>query len=330
MSNYDDMELLMVRYLANEISSDEYQKLKDWMESDPSNTRKFREWEKIYNQEYHVQESFSWEDALNRLHERIDGDRKSAKVKKLDIRIFNRVAAVITVLLFSSVLFFLLENQLNEVEYVTALTKQGQKATVQLPDGSVVRLNSASKLVYPEKFDNDERRVTLEGEGFFKVQRDEQKPFIVVSSDIKVKVLGTSFNVMAYPDENIATVTVESGKVQVQKAIDSLILLANQQVSISLDSNKIEFVDNADPADMAWKENVLWFENNTFLDVEKKLERWYGVEIEIKNPQDISCRITGKFEDESLTNVLEAISFSTGLKYESKNDKIIIKGDGCK
>lgn len=214
----------------------------------------------------------------------------------------------------------------------------GKKSKIHLADGSTVWLNSDSKLSYPEAFSGDKREIWLEGEAFFEVFRDEDKPFLVHTGKVTTRVLGTSFNINSFDMEEDIAVTVLSGKVQVavyDSVADShshkAILLPGEQVSYDKKEETMN-VGKVDESQIAiWKEKTLLFNKEPFAKVILMLERWYGVEIENLNPATNSCFVHGKYTNESLENVLTSLQYALGFEYEidSKTKKITIKGGNC-
>ncbi|MDP4290953.1 MAG: FecR family protein [Bacteroidota bacterium] len=241
----------------------------------------------------------------------------------------------------------------------------GSKSTIELPDGSIVTLNSGSTLSYPDKFETGSRTVLLNGEAFFEVKKNANRPFYVKTKDITIKVLGTKFNVKSYPDENTSETTLVCGSVEIlqnngannktenenahiflkpnQKAIftrktgvtelqdlDQAREQPNESDKTSADApiqliTKIAMQDQDETnSDIAWKNNNLILNNERFSDIIKKLERWYNVEITLENQALADDRFSGKFDRESITDVLNALNIIEPFHYEIKKNIIII------
>lgn len=228
----------------------------------------------------------------------------------------------------------------------------GSKSRIVLPDGSVVNLNSGSSLKYSSSgFNFDSRSVFLTGEGFFSVTKDPARPFYVNTPGIKIKVLGTTFNVKAYLDENIEETTLVTGKVEIYSSSDktekdkAIVLKPNQKaVFIKSENNliisdsglvgkevipvKLQTVNNQTSSKIeqtiSWKENRLVFDNEQFSSLSVKIERWYDVKITLDNPQLSTARFTGKFDKETLEQVLNALVTVTPFNYTIKQNLITI------
>ena len=225
-----------------------------------------------------------------------------------------------------------------ESAWMVKETLPGQKATITLMDGSTVLLNSDSKLVYPKLF-GDTRTVTLEGEAFFMVSRDEQKPFIIKSGALTTTVLGTSFNIKAFQNENIE-VTVATGKVRVSHDYEEaarqagqtseLVLRPNQQAIYKVADQHLDKEEIDAEHYLAWREGVLKFDHVRFEEAVKMLKRWYGVNITLENKEIGDCIIIGEFQNQSLHKVLRAVELALGIDYEFSADGVMISGEGCK
>lgn len=233
-------------------------------------------------------------------------------------------------------------------------TKKASKTKLVLPDGSTVWLNSGSKLSYQNMMSKaDKREVTLTGEAYFDVTRNPKRPFIIHTSSIDVKVLGTEFNVKAYPDDATVETSLIHGSVQVflkndpsksylLKPNEKLILYKPRDVvnTTKKSSNdlksfgnipkvaieKLNYIKGSPVAtEAAWVKNQLSFNDESFKDVAVKLERWYDVEFEFVNNQLELERLTGSLPSASLKQALDAWKFTTpGFHYRIENKKVII------
>ncbi|WP_169786435.1 FecR family protein [Pseudalgibacter alginicilyticus] len=194
----------------------------------------------------------------------------------------------------------------------------GKKLTFILPDGSRVKLNSGSKIKYPEVFNDSIREVTLSGEAFFEIKEDSLFPFIVKTASLSTRVLGTTFNIKDYEDENEVAVTLATGKISVGvKGEENIILSPSYQLNFnkstqSLKKQKINLDDF-----LGWKDGILRFDNEKLSTAVIKLEKWFNVKIKLQNKQYENCSFTGVFKDASLERILENITFvKTNLKYK--------------
>ncbi len=213
--------------------------------------------------------------------------------------------------------------------YVEKIASRGSKLRLNLTDGSFIHLNADSKLVIPNQFNRWERHVDLSGEAYFKVSRDEHRPFTIAVKDMTVEVLGTSFNVRAYDDEDEISVTVESGKVLVKlnnaDKVGSVILVKGQKVVYYPATGVVNKLDTDPYLDICWTKGILKFNKTGMHEVERTLERWYAVDIDVVSPKIYSYKLTGEHHNKNLKSVLEALKFALNIKYEKKGNHVILK-----
>jgi ferric-dicitrate binding protein FerR (iron transport regulator) len=223
-----------------------------------------------------------------------------------------------------------------DVEWKTLTAESGQRQEVQLPDGSVVHLNSESSLSYPENFSDDTREVRLTGEAFFEVTKDPDKPFLVDTENVRTTVLGTSFNVQAYPAENVV-VTVATGKVKVGAVSEkdhtkpvSAILTPGLQATYDVTSKELTTATVSPEIYSDWKNNIIRFHNTSLGEVAKTLSKWYGITITFEQDEIKHCRISGQFKNPELKDVLESIRYMYPIQYKFTDpNKILLYGKGC-
>ncbi|UZR96274.1 FecR family protein [Chondrinema litorale] len=262
---------------------------------------------------------------------------KGIEHKKLENRNSSNWYSNITVRIAASIIFivaavYLFKNQekyfqqeqttqTEEIKYLSKYSPKGVKTLFKLPDGSTVKLNSESKLRIPEKFPAHERVVYLEGEAFFDIARDTTSPFtIYVGESIFTKVLGTSFNINAYPEKKEIKVALVTGKLEVHNIVEHTIekpvlLSPNQMFTLKKATGK-SITTAFDPIEVtAWKDGIIYFKNASFEEIIDKLERWYDVKFIIKHKPDKVKDFSGKYTGKTLADVLEGISFSSGFSF---------------
>jgi len=236
------------------------------------------------------------------------------------------------VVLFMVVSYVLWQNQpVDSVQWAQKVTRLGQKSKFELSDGSMVYLNAGSQLIYPKQFSANNRMVKLKGEAFFEVTNNPEKPFIVQTDSIKTTVLGTSFNINTFVNNTIK-VTVATGRVAVGK-FDAgkswTELTPNQQLTYLSNENEYS-VEQVELADwISWKDGKLNLANRDLADVLPELERWYGVNIILKNQALGNCQFQTELHKQSLQSLLEEFAFAADIKYEIKQDTVFLQGTGC-
>ena len=215
-------------------------------------------------------------------------------------------------------------NQEKVLTYTEVHVKNGEHKRVILPDGTSVTLNAGSYLRYPREFITDVRRIEMNGEAFFEVTRDEEKPFLIHTKDADVKVLGTSFNVKAFDMDEQLTVSVQTGKVQVDLPEAMMRLLPDEQ--FVMDKTKGEFQKRNEDARLStvWIKGGLYFNRTPIRTVVNELVRMYNRTIEFAPGAEYDDYIYGEHDNKSLEAVLKSIQYSTDIKYRIENDKIVL------
>jgi len=231
-------------------------------------------------------------------------------------------------------------------------TPNGARSKILLPDGTNVWLNSGSKIMYNKDLDTSSiREVYLSGEAFFDVVKNAGRPFIIHTAKMDVKVLGTRFNVKAYDDDQTTETSLIKGSVEVSLKNNpgrKYLLKPNQKLVLSNDlpvkaakgmatvalpevtTNLVEikpltYLQGTETdIESSWTKNLLSFEDEAFIDVAKKMERWYDVSIEFKNKRWEDKFLNGSFEKESLEQALKALKYTTGFNYKIDHNKITI------
>lgn len=217
-----------------------------------------------------------------------------------------------------------------KIAFNQLLVPYGKSSQIVLIDGTTIWLNAGSKLVYPEEFIGNKREIYLEGEAYFDVAKNPLKPFVVITSGIEVKVLGTSFNVSAYPkDKDISTVLV-SGKINLKRQgkllAKELEMIPNQRVVYEKTSGDYA-VDSVNVAYFtSWKEGQLLFESENLSNLLTKLERYYNVQTVLADPDLKDYKITGKLNlKDNITDVCMVISNIIPVEYSIQNEQVIFK-----
>lgn len=217
-----------------------------------------------------------------------------------------------------------------EVVYNTLKVPYGKRFKLQLSDGTIVSLNSGTTLKYPEQFGfNGKRNVYLTGEAFFEVAKDKTHPFIVHANKVEVEVLGTKFNVSAYPENPTVNSTLIEGSIQMAEAenkSNTVLLMPNQMATWQNNSKKIttKFVDTSIYA--AWTKGDIAFKDTPFSTIAKIIERTYDVKIINENSDLARQNFTGsiKISESSVENILELLKRDTPFNYAIKENTITI------
>ena len=222
-------------------------------------------------------------------------------------------------------------------------SRPGTRTKLVLPDGSAVWLNAGSKLSYPQKFGGNERGVTLSGEAFFDVVK-AGKPFIIHTAGVQIKVLGTAFNVRSYPAEKMVETSLVRGRVEITQDRNpdkKYVLQPAEKLTLNTapadEKNShpktpnalavfatLHYLNDTTIAETSWVENKLVFDDESFADVARKMERWYGVSFLFTAERLERERFTGVFEKETVWQALTAMQLTTPFHYAIKNNQITI------
>lgn len=252
----------------------------------------------------------------------------NSQKRKTVLLSFGRYAAIIAIAFVSAWMlasYYFSENIAERQDLIAfqqeLIVPAGQRAEIILPDGTKVWLNAGSKLSYPSFFEK-ERKVTLSGEGFFDVAKNEKVPFIVSTRSIDVKALGTQFNVFSYPESDYTGVYLQQGSVKAYfpSSETSGIILSPEQYLIQK-GEKLE-LSTMDPDDLLWREGIYTFKRQKLGSIIKKLELYYDVKIIVKDQEILDYEYVGKFRQrDGVLEILRLIQRIHNFKI-NKDDEL--------
>ncbi len=200
---------------------------------------------------------------------------------------------------------------------------------ISLPDGSTVKMNASTRIEYPERFTADVRKVKLSGEAFFEVTRDTAHPFIIETDNASVEVLGTSFNVSAYPEAGLVEVNVKTGKVKLTQHTagnsvpKSAILPAGERGWLNVTDGSLGHDTIVSSNYYAWITKEIIFQRTPLAEVFSVLENTYHVKIKIENPEIERIPYTANFANLKLDYIIEVMARTHQLKVDRKGDEIV-------
>jgi transmembrane sensor len=213
------------------------------------------------------------------------------------------------------------------IEYQEHLAPPGVKSNLTLMDGSKVVLNSGSSLKYAKNFKSDLREIELIGEAYFEVTKDPNRPFIVRTGQVSTQVLGTSLNIKAFENEDLE-VSLLTGLVEVSVDLEvprSISLVPGEAIRFKSESQKIQKGGFDKDQVLAWTQKTIVFEQTQMAEIKRVLENWYGVEIQFLNRPARDLEISARFNDQTLKEVLEGLSYSARFDYEIEDEKVFLK-----
>jgi len=342
----------MARKLAGEITAEEQTELEQYLRTNPDIHFPLQTISDLWVPDTYTdnpedpdaETEAAYEAHIERLRNAHPAQQKSGTVNLLPYFITLVAILIITYLLMPRKKTSAKARALNEIS-----TKNGSKTKTVLPDGSQVWLNAKTKLTYNEGFGKENRELELAGEAYFIVEPDAAHPFIIRTSSMELRVLGTSFNVKSYPGEQTSEATLIRGSLEIRLTAENrkkIILRPSQKLVISNDSMPrsgsknpgnsvdepfmaIRSVTHFKQADSiiietSWMENQLVFQDESLKDIALKMEKWYGVSIYIGNDSLKKLRFTGIFEKETLQQALNALSINGDFNYDIKATGVTI------
>jgi len=330
MNTKTKIKTKIIRFLNGEMTFEERRELELWINLKDENTRYFHSLKSLYEATHNELNSLAQTDKeWGRFKNRIVKERKRESLRF--VRIFQKVAAImilpllIVAFLYSSKARISTDSSYKSNKLVV-VSPLGEKSQIILPDSTKVWLNSDSKLTYSDFGGDGTRTVHLEGEGFFSVTKDREHPFIVVTKDYRVKVLGTRFNVRSYPESSVSETILEEGKVIINFTDGRSYSLKPGQMAIAGDGSSFSISEVNAKNLICWKNNILKINNTSVKDLVPMLERWYGVHIEIPQMSGVADkRFTMTIKTESLHEVLQLMKYVTPLKFSIKGEDVKIE-----
>ena len=275
-------------------------------------------------------ESFDKKAVFSKIQNQISED--SQQNKNLSIYPFLRRYAAILILgliIATSIVFYGVYHFSSRNLIVEFQNTKNEKIELTLPDGSKVILNTKSAIKYPKRFAQKERLIELSGEAYLEVVRDTATPFVVKTKDVDIEVLGTSFDVMAYPDEAIIETTLVTGKVKLSRLnpltgkVQSVILSPGHKATFYIQEERF-IMDKVDvKLYTGWKDGLMVIDNESLETIAKKLERRYNVQIKLSDDIISKPRYTFTVEDESIDSILEIIKKTSSVSYTKVNGEIV-------
>jgi len=343
----------VARYLDNSCTEEDEDVIKAWLYDGEENKRTFEAVKKIWksaalNKKERMKE-FLPEDDWKRVSSeirRIEGIRKKERIRRFStirkrqkyISTFLKVAALVIVAFTSGYLTLQYAPQPEDQAYIPVLneisTGAGEKANIQLGDGTQVSLSAETELSFPESFKNNSREVSLNGQAFFDVIPDENRPFIIHTQYGLIKVLGTAFDVRSYEDESNVDIMVTEGVVEISHSEvpqNKLIINRGYKGSISLSDNSlsVEWVEDHEQY-TGWLDGRLIFKEQPLSRVFRQIERWYDVKITVAegNSEVLERQFSANLKTRSVNDVMSVIEVAMNISYTIKEDQITVLSKG--
>ncbi len=329
----DNVDLLISRFLGGKSSAAEREDVLKWINKCPENRKSFfltkEIWEasSICSSEIISEETKQWQT----LAWRIDGLLQKEKIirRRILVKQFFRIASIVLIALITGwsghSLYLRIKSKTTNVGYEMVIASKGQVKEIFLADGTHVWLNSDSQLKFPTEFTSKNREITLEGEAYFEVKKNEKSPFIVTTRTHKVKVLGTKFNICEYPEDKIIETTLSEGKVKVLAGDKIVDLLPGMQSRINTETLDVR-VGQADlDVHTAWIDGRYEFRDKPLEKILSIVERWYDVKVVYPAEMKQMCFSGVIKRHKPVNHLLDVISALQPIEYSISDSEIILK-----
>ncbi|HBG23670.1 MAG: hypothetical protein A2X17_08860 [Bacteroidetes bacterium GWF2_41_61] len=335
-------EDIIIRVIRGEATPIENMRVLDWIRESDDNLKEFSELKMIWTLSSTPSELAKEEDLITFKKDISARSAFKFRTNKFWFGFASAISVAIVILLiglFSGI--FVTENIISDNKIATnnltmvnqryMYTDKGVKGKVILPDGSIVWLNSDTKLTYPDLFSVNKREVEISGEAFFDVVKDSIRPmFVKTGKGFTIKVLGTKFNVKSYENDQESKAILYSGSIELitqsgnnEKEV-ILDLKPNECATIAFDgTTRISQVDKS--TDIAWLRGEIIFEDTPMREVLKVIERWYGKKFDVRDSSFYNYKLNASFKSESLVQILDIINLCTSVKYKIVDDRVIFQ-----
>lgn len=312
-----DRELL-VKYIDGIASNEETEIVICWLDENVDHMKEYATLRKL-------QDIIIWNEEILKVKKLSANKNKNfQKNKRIWLEVF-KVASILLVAFFASRFFVPQTETKDLVVLQTLFVPAGQRAELSLADGTKVYLNAKTTFIFPNQFSNNERKVQLYGEAYFKVTTNKSRPFIVQTHNYDVKVWGTEFNLMAYADKGIFDVELLEGSVEVlhKNQSDGLFIKPNERIFEEYNQLKIDTIKHYNH--FLWREGIISFENDTFLEIANMLQLYFDVSIDIKSKNILNYHCTGKFRmKDGVEHILKVLQLKYFFKYDYNDTKNVI------
>lgn len=312
-----NIEELLLRFYTGEATVAEKEAIEEWLLQSEENRT-------IADDIYYIYLAADTLSTLQTIDAKADLKVVKKKIRKKQARSwFNwmqRIAAALFIPLLIGTCYLVTKSE--PMEYIEIRTNPGMVTSFNLPDGSKVWLNSSSYLRYPMKFNGNLREIELEGEAYFKVEKDQSKKFIVhTGKEVDVEVLGTEFNLEAYPKDSCVKTILVSGEINLiyktkDKQEQNLLMKPNQRIIYNCQLANVESQSIFVACETAWKDGKVVLRNTSMEEVLHMLNKRFDADFILKNPALKYSHFTGTFDSQQLTKILEHLRISSNIRYK--------------
>lgn len=301
---------LLLKYIEGNCNDHEKIAITIWLDSDHQNMKEYFNLRKLHDISIWQQTPEYFQNSTPKIS-------PYARFKTSIYFEVIKIAAILFIAFFVSRNFFQDNHVISEMAMQNVYVPAGQRSQVTLGDGTKVWLNANSTLKFPTQFYGHTREVSLDGEGFFEVTTNKEKPFIVKTNKYNVRVWGTKFNLTAYAKNGSFETSLLEGSVEVLKpdSLKGIFIMPNERIYLADNSLIKTPIENMNQ--FLWKEGVISFNDETFLEMTKKLELYFDLKIVIKNNKILNYRCTGKFRSkDGIEHILKVLQLRNKFSFK--------------
>lgn len=322
MNSKKSIKSLIIAHLDGNLQGTDLEKFTKWLSASKENAKYYAQIKDIWQASVHDASVLAdTEKEWTRFMDAVQKESKTRPAKRLTaLQIISGVAAILIIGIITGILVSKYV-QNDEPGFITVSAPKGSVSYLVLDDSTEVYLNAGTSIRYSPKSNKKKREVFLEGEAWFDVAKRENKSFVVHTAFYDVKVMGTQFNIKSYPTDKFVETTLEEGKIQLSssenfKLGESVILKPGEQVRLNRESGKMVIKNVDTRLFTSWKENKLIFLNLNFSELVVLLERKYGIDIEVNDPEILKYHYTGTIKNESVLEIMELIKHTLPIQYK--------------
>jgi transmembrane sensor len=329
---------LLAKYIAGEANEDEKTTMESWINESEENFQELKECQRLIENIglYYESARFDETNALKFVQTKINAESVKTNQsihsgRKVYLSLIKYAAIVLVVIATGFFTYWLgfRKTASTDMNQIVSADKEVLRE-IALPDGSFVTLNGNTTILYPQQFQGKTREVEIRGEAFFDVKPNPDRPFIITAGKTKITVLGTSFNVCAYPGAETVEVVVETGKVRVDGQSASpnpkieVLLTKGEKATFSKKDKTLQKKTNDDPNYIGWKTQNLVYTKSPLGYVFENLEKTYHVEIEVVDPEIKKLVLSAQFNNKPVDFILDVIRLTFNLKLSVENTHYVI------
>lgn len=326
---------LIANYLTEGLDKNALDELKTWIAASAENQQYFIRQREIWFSAVSREAAsvYDKDKAFENFRNRVESQKEiqSTSRRGFSLSALWRYAAVVAIIIAVGCISYW-EGEVNVKDTFADISVEaplGSKTKLYLPDGTLVWLNAGSRMTYSQGFGVDNRKVELEGEGYFEVKRNEKIPFFVKTKDLQLQVLGTKFNFRDYPEDHEVVVSLLEGKVGLNNLLreEKEAVLSPDERAVLNKANGLLTVESVTASNASqWTDGYLFFDEELLPDIAKELERSYNVKIHIANDSLKTFRFYGNFvrREQNIQEVLEALASTEKMQYKIEERNITI------